>query len=72
MKKLSFWGVVAQAMKEQLVRNKDAKEMSTIERLNSTYGASFLLLLLLGYFTQGLRCFPWVAMSYWYKDTLKV
>ncbi|KAG0560668.1 hypothetical protein KC19_9G003700 [Ceratodon purpureus] len=48
------------------------EEMSTIARLNHTYGVSFLLLLLLGYFTQGLRCFPWVAMSYWYKDTLKV
>jgi hypothetical protein len=48
------------------------EEMSTIARLNTTYGVSFLLLLLLGYFTQGLRCFPWVAMSYWYKDTLKV
>jgi folate/biopterin transporter len=46
--------------------------MATIARLNATYGASFLLLMSLGYFTQGLRCFPWMAMSYWYKDTLKV
>ncbi|XP_024379647.1 probable folate-biopterin transporter 7 [Physcomitrium patens] len=46
--------------------------MSIITRLNGTYGTSFLLLVLLGYFTQGLRCFPWTAMSYWYKDTLKV
>jgi hypothetical protein len=46
--------------------------MSTIGRLSSTYGTSFLLLLVLGFFTQGLRCFPWMAMTYWYMDNLKV
>lgn len=46
--------------------------MSTISRLSRTYGTSFMILVVLGYFTVGLRCFPWLAMTYWFKDTLKV
>lgn len=46
--------------------------MAAITRLSNTYGTSFLLLITLCYFTQGLRCFPWMAMTYWYKDNLKV
>ncbi|KAG0607502.1 hypothetical protein M758_8G033700 [Ceratodon purpureus] len=46
--------------------------MAGIKHLSSTYGASFLALITLCYFTQGLRCFPWMAMTYWYKDNLKV
>lgn len=24
------------------------------------------------FFTQAMRCFPWMAMTYWFKDNLKV
>ncbi|CAK9277257.1 unnamed protein product [Sphagnum jensenii] len=37
-----------------------------------TYGSTFISLLFLSYFTQGLRCFPWLAITYHFKDYLKV
>ncbi|KAG0612698.1 hypothetical protein M758_6G046600 [Ceratodon purpureus] len=43
-----------------------------LERLKETYGASFMVLVVLGYCTQGFRCFPWLAMSYYFKDNLQV
>jgi folate/biopterin transporter len=46
--------------------------MASFKRLNNTYGASFVLLMGLCFFTQAMRCFPWMAMAYWYKDNLKV
>lgn len=43
-----------------------------LERLKETYGASFMVLVVLGYCIQGFRCFPWLAMSYYFKDNLQV
>jgi hypothetical protein len=43
-----------------------------LERLSKTYGTSFMVMVIMGYCTQGFRCFPWLAMSYYYKDTLQV
>jgi hypothetical protein len=54
------------------LRGREPGAMAAITRLSNTYGTSFLLLITLCYFTQGLRCFPWMAMTYWYKDNLKV
>lgn len=36
------------------------------------YGSSLLFLLVLGYWIQGFRCFPWLAVSYHLKDGLHV
>ncbi len=41
-------------------------------RVSRTYGSTFIALLFLSYFTQGLRCFPWLAITYHFKDYLKV
>jgi hypothetical protein len=41
-------------------------------RVSRTYGSTFIGLLFLSYFTQGLRCFPWLAITYHFKDYLKV
>lgn len=41
-------------------------------RLRQTYGTSFMFLVFLGYCTQGFRCFPWLAMTYFFKDHLQV
>ncbi|CAM6050270.1 unnamed protein product [Sphagnum compactum] len=43
-----------------------------LHRLSKTYGTRFMVLVVLGYCTQGFRCFPWLAMSYYFKDTLQV
>jgi hypothetical protein len=43
-----------------------------LHRLSKTYGTPFMVLVVLGYCTQGFRCFPWLAMSYYFKDTLQV
>nr|XP_024359100.1 probable folate-biopterin transporter 7 [Physcomitrium patens]XP_024359101.1 probable folate-biopterin transporter 7 [Physcomitrium patens]XP_024359102.1 probable folate-biopterin transporter 7 [Physcomitrium patens]XP_024359103.1 probable folate-biopterin transporter 7 [Physcomitrium patens]PNR31773.1 hypothetical protein PHYPA_025896 [Physcomitrium patens] len=46
--------------------------MGTITRLSKIYGGSFLSLVSLCYFLQSFRSFPWMAMTFWYKDNLKV
>lgn len=43
-----------------------------LQRLKDTYGASFMFVVVLGYCTQGFRCFPWLAMCYFFKDNLQV
>jgi hypothetical protein len=43
-----------------------------LNRLSKTYGTSFMVVIVLGYCTQGFRCFPWLAMSYFFKDDLQV
>ncbi|OWM81270.1 probable folate-biopterin transporter 4 [Punica granatum] len=43
-----------------------------IRRLNAAFGASFLWLICLVYFTQGFRSFVWTAVSYQLKDRLKL
>ncbi len=43
-----------------------------LHRLSKTYGTPFMVLVVLGYCTQGFRCFPWLAMSYYFKDNLQV
>lgn len=40
--------------------------------MGSRYGASLFCLLVLGYWIQGFRCFPLLAMSYHLKDGLQV
>jgi hypothetical protein len=42
-----------------------------LNRLSKTYGTSFMVVIVLGYCTQGFRCFPWLAMSYFFKDDLQ-
>ncbi|CAO2827596.1 unnamed protein product [Amaranthus hypochondriacus] len=42
------------------------------KRLKSAFGASFLWLICLIYFTQGFRSFVWTAISYHLKDELKL
>lgn len=46
--------------------------MASTSRLTEIYGTSFVLLMGLCFFTQAMRCFPWMAMTYFYKDNLKV
>ncbi|KAI5063327.1 hypothetical protein GOP47_0021874 [Adiantum capillus-veneris] len=41
-------------------------------QMGDRYGSSLLCLLVLGYWIQGLRCFPWMAMSFYLKDGLQV
>ncbi|KAK4753029.1 hypothetical protein SAY87_021827 [Trapa incisa] len=43
-----------------------------IKQLNAAFGASFLWLICLVYFTQGFRSFAWTAVSYQLKDRLKL
>ncbi|KAL6196342.1 hypothetical protein ACLB2K_031957 [Fragaria x ananassa] len=43
-----------------------------LRRLRAAFGASFLWLVCLIYFTQGFRSFVWTAVSYQLKDTLKL
>ncbi|XP_062015346.1 probable folate-biopterin transporter 4 [Rosa rugosa] len=43
-----------------------------LKRLRAAFGASFLWLVCLIYFTQGFRSFVWTAVSYQLKDTLKL
>ncbi|KAF7831379.1 putative folate-biopterin transporter 4 [Senna tora] len=42
------------------------------KRLIASFGASFLWLICLIYFTQGFRSFVWTAISYQFKDELKL
>ncbi|KAL2943665.1 putative folate-biopterin transporter 4 [Bienertia sinuspersici] len=41
-------------------------------QLKSAFGASFIWIICLIYFTQGFRSFVWTAVSYHLKDTLKL
>lgn len=43
-----------------------------LANLTRIYGASLMLLVGLGYWIQGFRCFPWLAMSFYLKDVLTV
>ncbi|KAA8523701.1 hypothetical protein F0562_010124 [Nyssa sinensis] len=43
-----------------------------VKRLRIEFGASFLWLICLIYFTQGFRSFVWTAVSYQLKDRLKL
>ncbi|KAE8125591.1 hypothetical protein FH972_020374 [Carpinus fangiana] len=43
-----------------------------VKQLNAAFGASFLWLICLIYFTQGFRSFVWTAVSYQLKDGLKL
>ncbi|XP_008226937.1 PREDICTED: probable folate-biopterin transporter 4 [Prunus mume] len=43
-----------------------------LKRLRAAFGASFLFLVCLVYFTQGFRSFVWTAVSYQLKDRLKL
>lgn len=42
------------------------------KQMRSAFGASFLWLVILIYFTQGFRSFVWTAVSYQMKDMLKL
>ncbi|KAL1369767.1 hypothetical protein HN51_000132 [Arachis hypogaea] len=42
------------------------------KQLNAAFGASFIWLICLIYFTQGFRSFVWTAISYQLKDNLKL
>ncbi|MCO5561476.1 hypothetical protein L7F22_015097 [Adiantum nelumboides] len=41
-------------------------------QMGNRYGTSLLCLLVLGYWVQGFRCFPWMAMCFYLKDGLQV
>ncbi|XP_057981848.1 probable folate-biopterin transporter 4 [Malania oleifera] len=43
-----------------------------LKQLQAAFGASFLWLICLVYFTQGFRSFVWTAVSYQLKDRLKL
>ncbi|MCO5570068.1 hypothetical protein L7F22_023782 [Adiantum nelumboides] len=43
-----------------------------LTNLGRIYGASFMLLIGLGYWIQGFRCFPWLAVNFYLKDVLAV
>ncbi|KAF9672977.1 hypothetical protein SADUNF_Sadunf11G0100400 [Salix dunnii] len=43
-----------------------------VKQLKKAFGASFLWLICLIYFTQGFRSFVWTAVSYQLKDNLKL
>eukprot|EP00249_Psilotum_nudum_P004784 c18280_g1_i2 orf=349-1878(-) len=40
--------------------------------LRQVYGTSLLFLVFLGYWVQGFRCFPWMAIVFYFKDVLHV
>lgn len=46
--------------------------MGSLRKLKAAFGASFLWLICLVYFTQGFRSFVWTAVSYQLKDGLKL
>lgn len=46
--------------------------ISWFKQLRTAFGASFLWLVCLIYFTQGFRSFVWTAVSYQLKDNLKL
>ncbi|XP_009599363.1 probable folate-biopterin transporter 4 [Nicotiana tomentosiformis] len=46
--------------------------MGWLKQLRTAFGASFLWLVCLIYFTQGFRSFVWTAVSYQLKDNLKL
>ncbi|BBH01957.1 Major facilitator superfamily protein, partial [Prunus dulcis] len=48
------------------------KMIQWLKRLRAAFGASFLWLVCLVYFTQGFRSFVWTAVSYQLKDRLKL
>lgn len=41
-------------------------------QMGNRYGARLLCLLVLGYWIQGFRCFPWMATFFYLKDGLQV
>eukprot|EP00250_Pteridium_aquilinum_P021228 c25062_g2_i1 orf=86-1684(-) len=43
-----------------------------LANLGRIYGASLMLLVGLGYWIQGFRCFPWFAVNFYLKDVLTV
>ncbi|KAI5058226.1 hypothetical protein GOP47_0026396 [Adiantum capillus-veneris] len=43
-----------------------------LTNLGRIYGASFMLLIGFGYWIQGFRCFPWLAVNFYLKDVLAV
>ncbi|KAK7838170.1 putative folate-biopterin transporter 4 [Quercus suber] len=43
-----------------------------LKQLKASFGASFIWLICLIYFTQGFRSFVWTAVSYQLKDRLKL
>ncbi|EFJ32934.1 hypothetical protein SELMODRAFT_84569 [Selaginella moellendorffii] len=40
--------------------------------MGETYGVSLLVLIGMGYWVQGFRCFPWLGMNYYFKDGLQL
>lgn len=43
-----------------------------LSNLGRIYGASLMLLIGLGYWIQGFRCFPWLAVNFYLKDVVAV
>eukprot|EP00246_Nothoceros_aenigmaticus_P004361 TRINITY_DN15875_c0_g1_i1.p1 TRINITY_DN15875_c0_g1~~TRINITY_DN15875_c0_g1_i1.p1 ORF type:complete len:983 (+),score=127.90 TRINITY_DN15875_c0_g1_i1:847-3795(+) len=46
--------------------------LSWFSRMSRTYGTSFMGLIVVGYWIQGFRSFPWLAVSFLFKDGLQV
>ncbi|XP_024543929.1 probable folate-biopterin transporter 7 [Selaginella moellendorffii] len=42
------------------------------DAMGETYGVSLLVLVGMGYWVQGFRCFPWLGMNYYFKDGLQL
>eukprot|EP00249_Psilotum_nudum_P004783 c18280_g1_i1 orf=349-1866(-) len=40
--------------------------------LRQVYGTSLMFLVFLSYWVQGFRCFPWIAIVFYFKDVLQV
>lgn len=45
---------------------------SWLKRMSMAYGTSFVGLIVMGYWIQGFRSFPWLAVSFLFKDGLQV
>lgn len=43
-----------------------------LHNLGRIYGPSLMVLVGLGYWIQGFRCFPWLAVNFYFKDVLIV
>ncbi|MCO5609879.1 hypothetical protein L7F22_064112 [Adiantum nelumboides] len=43
-----------------------------LKGMGNVYGPSLMLLVGLGYWIQGFRCFPWFAVNFYFKDVLTV
>ncbi|KAI5066121.1 hypothetical protein GOP47_0018745 [Adiantum capillus-veneris] len=53
-------------------RKGEMEAFKWLKSMSNVYGPSLILLVGLGYWIQGFRCFPWFAVNFYFKDVLTV